>query len=59
LPDTAEAWFEGATRSEGSWWPHWQAWLARGQEQVPARVPGDGELPAIEPAPGSYVRMKG
>jgi polyhydroxyalkanoate synthase len=59
VPDTAEAWFEGATRSEGSWWPHWQAWLARDQEQVPARVPGEGELQVIEPAPGSYVRMKG
>jgi polyhydroxyalkanoate synthase len=59
MPETAQAWFEGATRNEGSWWPHWQAWLARDQEQVPAREPGEGGLPAIEPAPGSYVRMKG
>jgi poly(3-hydroxyalkanoate) synthetase len=28
-------------------------------EKVPARVPGDGELAVIEPAPGSYVRNRG
>ncbi len=59
MPETAQAWFEGAAKKEGSWWPHWQAWLAADQDQVPARVPGDGDLPVIEPAPGSYVRMKG
>jgi polyhydroxyalkanoate synthase len=55
-PESAEAWFEGAEKLEGSWWPHWQARLAKGQKQVPARQPGDGELDVIEPAPGSYVR---
>ncbi len=61
MPETAQAWLEGATRNEGSWWPHWQAWLSRedAAEKVPARVPGEGALPALEPAPGSYVRMKG
>jgi polyhydroxyalkanoate synthase len=59
MPETAQAWFEGATRSEGSWWPHWQGQLAAGQDRVPARVPGEAGLPVIEPAPGSYVRMKG
>ena len=59
MPDTAQAWFEGATRNEGSWWPHWQGRLAEGQERVPARVPGEAGLQVIEPAPGSYVRMKG
>ncbi len=59
LPDSAGQWMEGATRHEGSWWPDWQAWLVRdGVERVPARVPGDGRLKAIEPAPGSYVRMR-
>jgi polyhydroxyalkanoate synthase len=56
IPDSAEAWFEGAERQEGSWWPHWQARLAKGQKQVPAHEPGDGALELIEPAPGSYVR---
>ena len=59
LPDSADSWMEGAVRHEGSWWPDWQAWLVRdGVERVPARVPGDGELKVIEPAPGSYVRMR-
>jgi polyhydroxyalkanoate synthase len=49
---------ESAVRHEGSWWPQWRAWLVRdGGEKVKARVPGKGKLKAIEPAPGSYVRM--
>jgi len=59
MPDTAEQWMESATRHEGSWWPEWQSWLVRdGGERVKARVPGKGRLKAIEPAPGSYVRMR-
>lgn len=58
LPEQAEQWFEGATRSDGSWWPTWAAWLARDLERVPARQPGDGALAVIEPAPGSYVRNR-
>lgn len=54
-PPTAAEWLEGATRHEGSWWPHWQAWLVReGGEKVKARKPKT----EIEPAPGSYVRMR-
>ena len=61
MPATAEQWMASAERREGSWWPHWQARLSEDgtAEKVPARVPGDGALPAIEPAPGSYVRMRG
>ncbi|MGZ8346397.1 MAG: PHA/PHB synthase family protein [Allosphingosinicella sp.] len=60
MPATAEQWFEGAARKEGSWWPEWQSWLVRDDiERVPARVPGKGKLKVIEPAPGSYVRMRG
>jgi len=61
MPDDAEAWLEGAEKREGSWWPHWQAWLSQDGRagKVPARVPGDGKLPVIEPAPGSYVRNRG
>jgi polyhydroxyalkanoate synthase len=58
MPARADTWFESATRHEGSWWPEWQAWLVRdGVEKVKAREPGKGKLKAIEPAPGSYVRM--
>jgi len=59
LPPDAEAWFAGATEIAGSWWPDWQRWvMALGSEMVPAREPGGGKLPAIEEAPGSYVRVK-
>jgi polyhydroxyalkanoate synthase len=55
MPKTGEQWLETATRHEGSWWPEWQQWLVRdGLEQVKARKPKK----AIEPAPGSYVRMR-
>ncbi|MDR9440599.1 MAG: class I poly(R)-hydroxyalkanoic acid synthase [Halomonas sp.] len=62
LPETPEEWLEGAQPHEGSWWPHWQAWITENgyvdtEKLVPARQPGDGELDIIEPAPGRYVRM--
>ena len=49
-----------ARRWPGSWWPDWHRWVERAERQgkVPARVPGDGKLKAIEDAPGSYVRVK-
>jgi polyhydroxyalkanoate synthase subunit PhaC len=60
MPATAEAWLEGATRREGSWWPHWQSRLSDDGKaaRVKARNPGDGKLEALEPAPGSYVRNR-
>jgi polyhydroxyalkanoate synthase len=55
MPDSAEQWLETATRHEGSWWPEWQAWLTRGGvAKVKARKPKN----ELEPAPGSYVRMR-
>ena len=59
-PKDPEAWFEGAEEKPGSWWPDWQAWLARraGPKKTPPRIPGDGELPALCDAPGTYVSMK-
>ena len=58
-PKDIEAWVAGATSHPGSWWPDWDRWLADySGEQVPARVPGEGGLPALEDAPGSYVLTK-
>ncbi len=58
LPATADEWFAGATELAGSWWPDWQRWVtAQDRAMVPARVPGEGKLPALEDAPGSYVRV--
>lgn len=59
LPGTPEEWLAGATEMAGSWWPDWQRWLlAQDAATVPARVPGAGALPALEDAPGSYVRVR-
>ncbi|RYD18289.1 MAG: class I poly(R)-hydroxyalkanoic acid synthase, partial [Lysobacteraceae bacterium] len=52
----------GATETKGSWWPDWREWLrAMGEEQVAAtgaRRPGKGALPALDEAPGIYVRTR-
>jgi polyhydroxyalkanoate synthase len=58
-PKDPEAWFAKAKMHEGSWWPDWDAWLAKKSgTKVAARQPGDGELAAIEDAPGSYVKVR-
>lgn len=54
-----EDWKEQAEEHPGSWWPHWFAWLEKqAPRQVKAREPGEGKLPALEDAPGSYVKVK-
>ncbi|WP_292053637.1 MULTISPECIES: class I poly(R)-hydroxyalkanoic acid synthase [unclassified Brevundimonas] len=59
LPETVEEWQAGAEQRPGSWWPHWAAWLAgHSGNMVEARNPERGPLPPIEPAPGSYVKVK-
>jgi len=55
-PADLQEWMDGATEHPGSWWPDWDQWLGQlSGEQVPARIPGDGELSVIEDAPGAYV----
>ena len=61
--DTLDAdpqqWLAGAVRHPGSWWPDWAAWVAPyADEQVPARAPGTAQLPVLEDAPGTYVKMR-
>ncbi|MCW8330179.1 class I poly(R)-hydroxyalkanoic acid synthase [Photobacterium sp. SDRW27] len=53
----AEKWLETAKRQDGSWWNHWNAWLAdfESTEQVDAREAGSSNYPATAAAPGSYV----
>ncbi|WP_374514612.1 class I poly(R)-hydroxyalkanoic acid synthase [Brevundimonas sp.] len=59
LPETLDAWLAGAEQHPGSWWNHWADWLhARSGDWVPARNPSKGPLKPIEPAPGSYVKVK-
>ncbi len=55
---TPDAWLTHAEKRDGSWWPEWHDWLTTGQhaqERVPAPEIGT-VLPAVEPAPGSFVR---
>ena len=54
-PESADEWLAGATRHEGSWWPHWTGWLDEhgSKKRVEARAIEGG----IEPAPGRYAMM--
>lgn len=63
IAETPDAWFAGAEKHEGSWWPDWQEWVTSNKyadpaSQVTARDPSKGKLEAIEAAPGSYVKLK-
>ena len=59
VPPNPDDWFKDAVQQEGSWWPDWLIWLQPyAGPQVPARIPGDGQLEPIEDAPGSYVKMR-
>ncbi|MCC9001523.1 MAG: class I poly(R)-hydroxyalkanoic acid synthase, partial [Candidatus Competibacter sp.] len=59
VPPSPDDWFKDAVQQEGSWWPDWLTWLQPyAGPQVPARIPGDGQLEPIEDAPGSYVKMR-
>ena len=56
---TLADWIKGAQEHKGSWWPDWRQWLETiDPEQVAAREAGAAALPAIEDAPGSYVRVR-
>jgi poly[(R)-3-hydroxyalkanoate] polymerase subunit PhaC len=59
IPASADEWFAGTEQHEGSWWNDWRQWLKPylGKEVAP-RVPGKGKLRVIEPAPGSYARVR-
>lgn len=59
LPPEADAWLQGATQHPGSWWPHWNTWIAPyAGERVKPVMPGDGQLAVIEEAPGTYVKQR-
>ena len=56
-PPSADAWFAGAQKRAGSWWPDWMTWLQeRSGERVPApSALGSATLPPLAAAPGTYV----
>jgi len=58
-PADPETWLDGATWHDGSWWSDWYRWLSRkAGKKVPAREVGSGKLKPIEPAPGTYVKVR-
>ena len=60
LGNSAAQWLENATEMPGSWWNDWANWLKSfSGDPVPARSPnGNDQYRAIEPAPGSYVKVR-
>ncbi|MCW2246476.1 polyhydroxyalkanoate synthase [Azospirillum fermentarium] len=59
LPKDPEAWLKDTAQAPGSWWTDWQAWVSQYSEgTVPARDPSNGGLPALDEAPGSYVKAR-
>lgn len=51
-----EAWLQAAPVHEGSWWPHWFAWLqAHSGPPEPPPTMGAPGCPPLGPAPGTYV----
>jgi polyhydroxyalkanoate synthase len=52
----ADAWLSAAEEREGSWWPHWVAWLRdRSEPSRRARAAGSRAHPVSGAAPGEYV----
>ena len=54
-----QGWLEGATATEGSWWPDFAGWLAErggGRKRAPRSLgrPAAGFAP-LDAAPGTYV----
>ena len=66
LPRTHALWLHGAQEHPGSWWTDWSAWLAQhaGAHIAAPKTYGAGKgrgkskYKAIEPAPGSYVKVR-
>jgi polyhydroxyalkanoate synthase len=64
FPADPQAWFEQAREQRGSWWPQWSQWLEQfkggkeGETREAPAMTGSAKYPAIEPAPGRYVKQK-
>jgi polyhydroxyalkanoate synthase len=61
VPQDVDEWIAGATETPGSWWTDWADWLKghAGKQVAAPKAYGNGkQYPAIEPAPGRYVKAK-
>ena len=54
---TADRWTARRDKHEGSWWPHWHAWLCKrsGPKRAAATALGSKRHPPLAAAPGTYV----
>jgi polyhydroxyalkanoate synthase len=58
-PAKPDEWMAKASRSDGSWWTDWQAWVTGfSKDQVAARKPGANDVPVLDNAPGSFVAAR-
>ncbi len=58
--ENPDHWLAQAKEERGSWWPRWSKWLEKfkgGMRESPTQT-GSAQHPAIEPAPGRYVKQK-
>lgn len=61
FPESVDDWIDGATELPGSWWDDWAGWTKShsGKEVAAPKSYGKArKYPALEPAPGSYVKAK-
>ena len=62
--ENPDEWLAQAKEERGSWWPQWSQWLERfksgneGETRTAPAQTGSAKYPAIEAAPGRYVRQK-
>jgi len=59
-PDDATEWKDEAKLVDDTWWQDWSEWIAEraGEKVAPPEHLGSTNHPAIEPAPGTYVRVR-
>jgi polyhydroxyalkanoate synthase subunit PhaC len=59
-PVVAESWLDAAQEHPGSWWSDWQVWLKpyAGKQTAAPKTYGSKKYPAIEAAPGRYVKER-
>lgn len=59
LSESADEWFESAEHSTGSWWTHWDKWLASysPKEKIAPYAQGSEANPVQLAAPGDYVKQ--
>jgi len=56
---SGKEWVANAKKASGSWWKHWGDWLEKQSgKRIAKRMPGEGKWPALQEAPGDYVKKR-